>query len=244
MALSNATPHIGARKGQIAKRVLMPGDPKRAQWIAKTYLKKAKLVNDVRGMLAYTGYYKNKPVTVMAHGMGLPSVCIYSHELYSFYGVKVIYRIGSCGVGNKAKVNVGDVILASWAYATTPIKPWLKVKPDGKNIMLPTKSCNDNIIKTAKKHHIVYHLKGVVCEDFFYKDTPINIIHKRTGTSVLEMESFGLFLEAKRMKRKAACLLTVSDNIDTGMALSPEARATTFTDMVELALESIINEKV
>lgn len=244
MALSNSTPHNGARRGQIAKRVIMPGDPKRATWIATTFLKNAKLVNDVRGILAYTGTYKNVPVTVMAHGMGIPSVCIYTHELYDFYKVKVIYRIGSCGVCNKAKCNLGDVILVKYAWADVNIKDWMKVKLDKPHILFPTKSCLENIKKTAKQLNVVYREKPVTCDLFFYKDISMKKYVEKTGCYILEMESWGLFLEAKRAKAKSACLLTVSDNVDSGEGMSPEARATTFTDMVELALESIIKERV
>lgn len=244
MSLSNATPHNGARRGQIAKRVIMPGDPKRAAWIAKTFLKNAKLVNDVRGMLAYTGTYKNVPVTVMAHGMGIPSICIYTHELYDFYKAKVIYRIGSCGVTNKAKCSLGDVILVKEAWSDTPVKYWINVKTDKPKVFLPSSTCVKNIKNTAKKLKIVYKEKKVSCDLFFYKDASTKQILAKTGCDILEMEAWGLFLEAKRNKAKAACLLTVSDNVDSGEGMSPEARATTFTDMVELGLESIIKEKV
>lgn len=244
MGLLNTTPHISAHKGQIAKRVLMPGDPKRAEWIAKTFLTKPKLVSDVRGMLAFTGTYKKVPVTVMAHGMGIPSVCIYAHELFSFYGVEAIYRVGSCGVTNDAKCKLGDVVLAKSCWSDVPIKHWTKVKPDAPNRFNPTKSSMDIITKTAKKIGIDYKLRDAFSATFFYNSATFAETKKLSGTSVSEMEGFGLFLEAKSHKKKAACLLTVSDNMESGESMTALARATTFKDMVELALESIIKEKV
>lgn len=240
----NSTPHISAHKGQIAKRVLMPGDPKRAEWIAKTFLKSPKLVSDVRGMLAFTGKYKNVPVTVMAHGMGIPSICIYVHELYKFYDVQVIYRIGSCGVMNGAEAKLGEVILAKSCWSDVPIKHWTKVKTDSPGRFNPTPCCMENIKKTAKKLGINIKERNAFSATFFYNSATFETTKKLSGAAVSEMEGFGLFLEAKSHKRKAACLLTVSDNMETGEAMSALARATTFHDMAELALESIIKEKV
>lgn len=244
MALSNSTPHIGALKGQIAKRVLMPGDPKRAEWIAKKFLSKPKLVNDVRGMLAFTGKYKNVPVTVMAHGMGIPSLCIYAHELYTFYGVKVIYRVGSCGATIKSKCNLGDVVLCKSCWSDVPVEHWTKMKTDKPYLMFPTKTSNTLIKNTAKKLGLAVKEKDAFSATFFYSQATINETIKMTGSDIIEMEGFGLFLEAKCHKTKAACLLTVSDNVQTLEAMTPAARATTFNEMIKLALESIIKEKV
>lgn len=244
MALSNATPHIGAHKGQIAKRVLMPGDPKRAQWIAKKYLKSPKLINEVRGMLGYTGTYKGVPVTVMAHGMGIPSICIYVHELFTFYGAKAIYRVGSCGVTNRAKAKLGDVILAKSSWSDLPIKHWTKTKPDAPNRFFPTPVSQELIKKTAKKLGIAISEQETFSASFFYNQSTCDTTFKITGSAVSEMEGFGLFLEGKTHKGHVACLLTVSDNMESGEAMSPQARATTFDDMVQLALESIIKEKI
>ena len=244
MALSNATPHIGAHKGQIAKRVLMPGDPKRAEWIAHKYLKNPKLVNEVRGMLAFTGTYKNTPVTVMAHGMGIPSICIYVHELFSFYGAKAIYRIGSCGVTNKAKCKLGDVILAKSSWSDVPIKHWTHTKTDAKNTFYPTPYSQNLIKQTARKMGIAISEQPTFSASFFYNQATCQETFKLTGSAVSEMEGFGLFLEGKTHKGHVACLLTVSDNMESGEAMSPQARATTFDDMVQLALEAIIKEKI
>lgn len=243
MGSPKTTPHIGATKGQIARRVIMPGDPKRAEWIAHKYLKKPKLVSDVRGILAFTGLYKKVPVTVMAHGMGIPSICIYVHELFSFYGAKFIYRIGSCGVTKKAKVNLGDVILSKSSWSDIPIKNWINVKTDALNIFYPTKSSQDLIKKTAKSLNIKISEQPTIATSFFYNHAKPEDTYKLTKSSIYEMEGFGLFLEGKIQKKHVACLLTVSDNIETGERMSSQERATTFDDMVKLALESIIKEK-
>lgn len=235
------TPHINAKAGQIAKRVIMPGDPKRAQWIAETFLTNPKLVSDVRGILAYTGKYKNVPVTVMAHGMGIPSACIYTYELFNFYGVDVIYRIGSCGVTNKAGVKVGSVVLASKAWSDTPTA-CMRVHPVN-NYFYPTTSCVKNIESVAKKHKIAYSKQPVICENFFYKE-PAKGSKFKLPCEVIEMESWGIFLNAKLANKHAACLLTVSDNIQTHESMSAIERQTSFKDMVKLALESVILEKV
>lgn len=242
--MANSTPHIAAHKGQIAKRVLMPGDPQRAKWIAKTFLKNAKLISDVRGMLTYTGTYKGVPITIMPHGMGIPSICIYTHELFSFYGAQVIYRIGSCGVTNSAKARLGDVILAKSCWSDVPIKHWTKVEPDAPNRFYPTPSCVKNILQTAKEKGIACKYMNAFSATFFYNSATFAKTKKLSGASVSEMEGFGLFLEAKSHHKKAACLLTVSDNMESGESMSPQARATTFCDMVELALDSIIKEKI
>ena len=238
------TPHIAAKKEWIAKRVLMPGDPKRAEWMARTFLKHPRLINKVRGNLGYTGTYKGVPVTIMAHGMGIPSLCIYAHELFSFYGAKVIYRVGSCGVYNKAKCNLGDVVLAKYGWSDIPIRPWINTKTDKTNVFFPSKTSNALIKKTAKELNINLKERIAFASTFFYNCSNCKEIFKLTGTSVVEMESFGLFMEAKINKGHAACLLTVSDNIDTRQAMTPHERQTTFVDMARLALESIIKEKI
>ncbi len=195
-------------------------------------------------MLAFTGTYKKVPVTVMAHGMGIPSICIYVHELFSFYGAKAIYRIGSCGVTNKAKCHLGDVILSKSSWSDVPIEHWTRTKPDAPNRFYPTPESNKLIAKTAKELGIAYRLHDTVSSTFFYSQATIEETFKLTGSSVMEMEGFGLFLEGKTHKGHVACLLTVSDNIESKEAMTPQARATTFDEMVQLALESIIREKV
>jgi len=238
------TPHNRAKKGEIAKRCIMPGDPKRATWIAKTFLTNPKLVTDVRGIVAFTGKYKGVPVTVMAHGMGIPSICIYATELYKFYDVKVIYRVGSCGVTTKSGCKVGEVVLAKYGWCDLNPALWTNTKEDKPHIFLPTKACQQNIIKTAKKLNINYHELPVVSSNFFYNTIKLDKLTKYTKCQVMEMESYGLFMCAKQFKKSAACLLTVSDNIQTGDIMPSAARETSFKEMITLALESIIKEKI
>ncbi len=238
------TAHIGAKYGQIAKRVLLPGDPLRAQWIAKTYLKDVKLVNSVRNMFAYTGTYKNVPITVMGSGMGVPSLSLYTYELYNFYDVSVIYRVGSAGVSIKSGCNVGDVILETEAWSDVPIKPWLNVKLDGKNLLKCDKHSAKNILDVAKKKGIKVYSRRVASTNFFYNVSSVERTHKITGAYALEMEGFGLLLQARMAKKKGASLVTVSDCFESGEEMSSKERQTTFYSMVEIALDAIIKEKV
>ena len=158
------TPHNEAKKSDIASRVIMPGDPKRAEFIAKNFLKKAKLVNTVRGALAYTGYFENTKVTVMAHGMGIPSIGIYAYELFKFYDVDVIYRIGSAGSLNK-NLKVGTCFLVNAAWSNSAFAWWLKVKCDQPNIFFPTKKCNAHILKTAKAINLPIKEHRIISND-------------------------------------------------------------------------------
>lgn len=238
------TPHNTAKYGEIAKRCIMPGDPKRATWIAQTFLTNPKLVSDVRGIVAYTGKYKNVPVTVMAHGMGIPSICIYTWELYKFYGTEVIYRIGSAGCHNEANVNVGDVVLAKSSFNDLPFEKWLDLKCTIPHTLFPTADSNKLILKVAKANKIAVKELPTHANNFFY-----NAITKKRKVAIThcyvdEMEAFGLFLNAKKLHKKAACLLTISDNIDTHEAMSAYDRQTKFANMVHLALEAIIKEKI
>ena len=237
------TPHIGAKYKQIAKRVIMPGDPKRAKWIADNYLTNAKLVSDVRGMLAFTGTYKNTQVTVMAHGMGIPSACIYTYELFKFYDVDVIYRIGSCGATNKSGCELGDVVLVQKAFSDTVLGKWMRIRPVN-HYFYPTACCNKNIKATAKKLKVKVHEQPAFCENFFYTEPEKTVKNVKAPCEIWEMESWGIFLNAQLTSKKAACLLTVSDNVNTGKAMTALQRQTTFKNMVKLALESIVNEKV
>lgn len=238
------TPHIEAQLGAIAKRVIMPGDPKRAKWIAQTFLKDPKLVTDVRGISGLTGTYKGVPITVMGHGMGIPSISIYSHELYNFYGVKVIYRVGSCGVSKKSGCQLGDVVIVKSGWSDIPTERWLGVKCDEKNVMYPTKSSLNLLVKTSKELGYKCQVLPVACNTYFYSTMPYALKRKLTKTEIDEMESFALFAEAKLAKAKSACLLTVSDNVETKEAMDALSRQTTFKAMIKIALEAIIKEKI
>lgn len=238
------TPHNEAKKTDIASKVIMPGDPKRAEFIAKNFLKKVKLVNTVRGALAYTGYFENTKVTVMAHGMGIPSIGIYAYELFKFYDVDVIYRIGSAGSMNK-KLKVGTCFLVKEAWSNSAFAWWLKVKSDKPNLFYPAKACNAHILKTAKAIKLPIKEHRIISSDCFYTAySPKDVIRITKGAQATEMESFGLFAIAKKLHKKAACLLTISDSlVSKERPLTSSERVTTFKNMMKIALKSIISQK-
>lgn len=231
------TPHNSAKLGEIAKAVLMPGDPLRAKWIAENFLTDAKLVNEVRGMYCYTGQYKGMPISVMAHGMGIPSIGIYSYELYKFYDVDLIIRIGSAGAyTNDVKVN--DVVLVDEAYSESTYATILDVKTKD-NLIKPTKNINDIIIATAKEENIDLVVGRCHSADVFYRNTPLDELVNKTQSICVEMESFGLFANAQLLNKQAATILTCSDSLVTGESLDPILRQTSFKKMVSLALDSV-----
>ena len=227
------TPHIKALKDEIADTVLMPGDPKRAKFIAENYLENYKLVSDVRGILAYTGYYKNKKLTIMASGMGNASMGIYSYGLYKFYDVENIIRIGSCGAYSP-KLNVYDVLLVNSCYSESTYG--LVQNGDTDNILYSNSDLNDKILKLG--YNII--VGRVHSCDAFYNNLNINELYEKHECLAVEMESFALFHNAKALNKKAACLLTVSDSLVTGASLDAEAREKSFKEMIEIALKSVL----
>ena len=234
------TPHINAPEGAFAKTVLMPGDPLRAKFIADTYLKDAKLVTSVRNIYGYTGTYHDVPVSVMASGMGMPSIGIYSYELYKFYGVENIVRIGSAGSYCKW-LNVMDVVLAGNAYSDSTYAQ-LQGGRTSKNIQ-PSALLNDLILMKAQQLGIYCQTVNVHSSDVFYGDPSQGTwqdIQARTNTDCVEMESFALFHNANMLGKHAACLLTISDSFPSHKELTAEERQKSFTTMMELALESAI----
>lgn len=233
-----ATPHNSANKGDIAKTVIMPGDPKRAEYIAETYLDNYKLVNDVRGMKAYTGYYKGKELTIMAHGMGIPSVGIYTYELFKFYDVDNIIRIGTCGAYTD-KINLKDVILETSAYTNSNYAMYQS--GIDKKVIDSDAELNKKIEDSAKKLNIRLRKGIVYSSDVFYSDVanPTKLFNDY-GCLAVEMESFGLFYNAKLFNKKASCILTVSDSLITKEEISSEDRQTSLDSMIVLALESAI----
>lgn len=231
------TAHNKAKKGDIAKIVLMPGDPLRAKWMAEKFLTNYKLVNDVRGMFAFTGKYNNKEITIMAHGMGIPSIGIYSYELFSVYDVDVIIRVGSAG-SYINDVKVGDVILAKDSFSDSTYANIIGIKND--KVIKASEDINQIILETAKENNIKVHYGTVHSSDVFYGNTmSLEELVKYTKSCVVEMESFGLFANAIKLNKKAATLLTCSDSLVTNEAMSPEDRQTKFINMVELALKTI-----
>lgn len=230
------TPHINAKENEIAKTVIMPGDPKRAKFIAETYLKDYKLVSDVRNIYAYTGKYNNKEVTVMASGMGMPSIGIYSYELYKFYNVENIIRVGSCGSYTK-DLNLYDIILVNDAYSDSS---YAKVQNGCEdNIMHSNSTLNFYLRESAENLNIPITIANIYSSDVFYKEKENYKELANQGYLAVEMESFALFHNANVLGKKAACLLTVSDSLVKKEETTSEEREKCFTKMIEIALNSI-----
>ena len=233
-----ATPHISAPEGAFAKTILMPGDPLRAKFIAETFLEAPQLVTSVRNVLGYTGTYKGKPVSVMASGMGMPSIGIYSYELYKFYGVDNIIRIGSAG-SYRDWLNVMDVTLAESAVSDSTF-----AKVQGgvtEKSIKPSAALNAAIQRKAKELGINLKMSVVHSSDVFYSDPSQGTwedIAERTGSDCVEMESFALFHNANMLGKRAACLLTISDSFVSHVELTAEERQNSFTEMMKLALET------
>ncbi|MBP3921082.1 MAG: purine-nucleoside phosphorylase [Bacilli bacterium] len=231
------TPHIEAKKGEIAKTVIMPGDPLRAKYIAETYLNNYKLVNTVRNIYAYTGFYNDKEVTIMASGMGMPSIGIYSYELYKFYDVESIIRVGSCGSYTK-DLNLYDVVLVNGCYSESSYAKTQSGCND--NMMYANSSLNFWIKKTAEENNIPITICNVHSSDVFYKENNnFKELYDKYGCFCVEMESFALFHNANVLEKKAACILTVSDSLVTNEETTSEERQKTFNKMIELALKSL-----
>ncbi|MGH1355739.1 MAG: purine-nucleoside phosphorylase [Thalassovita sp.] len=230
------TIHIGAKPGEIAETVLMPGDPYRAKWAAETFLASPKLVNEVRGMLGYTGTWNGNPVTIHGSGMGMASLSIYANELIRDYGAKTLIRIGSCG-GMQKSVNLRDVILAMTASSiSTPsigIFKELNFAPCADYGLLSAASA------AAAAKNVPTHVGGIYSADVFYDERPdLNEQMVRHGILGVEMEAAELYNLAARYGVRALAVLTVSDHLLTGEALPSEDRESSFGDMVEIALEA------
>lgn len=234
------TPHIEAKVGEIAKTVLMPGDPLRAKYVAETYLTDVKLVNKVRNIYAYTGKYKGKEVTVMASGMGMPSIGIYSYELYNFYNVENIIRIGSAGAYTE-NINLYDLVLASSAYSKSS---FAKTQGYDSDYLEASEDLNNIIIESAKKLNKKLNIGVIHSSDVFYSNVDIKDLYENKKCLCVEMESFALFYNAMKLGKKAACLLTISDNLITKEETTSEERQTAFNDMMVVALESAISNNL
>ena len=233
-----STPHNMANIGDIAKVVLMPGDPLRAKYIAETYLDDVVQFNNVRNMFGYTGTYKGKKVSVMGSGMGMPSIGIYSFELFSQYGVEAIIRIGSAG-SYKEDYEIYDVVLASGAYSESN---YAKILTGNEaSITYPSAELNDLIKATAEELDLDLKEGVIHSSDIFYH---IDEAYKKgiedNNCVAVEMESFALFENAKALNKKAACLLTISDSLVTHEETTAEERQTSFNKMITIALESAI----
>ena len=229
------TPHIRAKEGDFAKTVLMPGDPLRAKYIAEHYLEDAKLVTDVRNMFGYTGTYKGRPISVMGSGMGMPSIGIYSHELFAFYDVDNIIRIGSAGSISE-KCNVRDVVIAQGACTNSA---WASQFDFGGTFApIADFDLRSKAVNIAKEQGTRVVVGNVLSSDPFYnakKDA--NKAWMDMGVLCIEMESAALYMEAARCKKKALSILTISDSLITGEELDSEQRQNSFHQMMEMALE-------
>ena len=230
------TPHIAAQKGQIAKTVLMPGDPLRAQFIAENYLENPIEFNRVRGMLGFTGTCKGKPVSVMGSGMGMPSIGIYSYELFTEYDVDTIIRVGSAG-GYKDTLKLYDVVLATESFSEST---FAKCQGGfGDNLIAADAGLCDGLRKSAAKLGYPMLEGAIHSSDVFYYGSAGSSwkqIMQEHGCLCVEMESFALFHNAKVTGKKAACLVTISDMLEGGQATSAQEREQGFTRMMDIAL--------
>lgn len=236
-----ATPHNEANKGQIARTVLMPGDPLRAEFIANTFLEDVKRFNAVRNMYGFTGLYKGKEVSVMGSGMGMPSIGIYSYELYTQYDVENIIRIGSAG-SYCAEAKVYDVVLATEAYSESSFARTQSGYDKDKTY--PSKELNESIKNSANKLGIDIHEGCIHSSDVFYREDKspyYKKLYEEKGCLAVEMESFALFHNATVLGKHAACLLTISDSFVSKEVTTSEERQTSFTKMMEIALDTAIS---
>ena len=245
MPCSYPTPHINAKPDDFAKTVILPGDPLRSQWIAQNFLENAVLVNNVRGVQGYTGFYRGKKISVMASGMGMPSMGIYSYELYNIFGVENIIRTGSAGSMQK-NVKIRDIVIAQSAsydsgYARQFGLPGTFAPTADYQLL---SACTAQTQKTG----ISYHVGNVLSSDAFYSDTSTYLPPEqqpvfrwsKMGVLCVEMESAALYLNAARAGKRALALFTVSDSLLTGEATSAEERQTSFSRMIEIALETAL----
>ena len=232
------TPHISANSGEFAKTVLMPGDPLRAKLIAETFLENAKCVTSVRNVLGYTGTYKGKPISVMASGMGIPSISIYASELFNSYGVEEIIRIGSCG-SIRDDIQLGDIVVGMAASTDSNVNRTRLNQWDFAacaNFELLSK-----VVETAKVSNKKISVGNIFTADLFYTPQPeVFATMEKLGILAVEMEAAGLYGVAAECGKKALTVLTVSDHIKTGEAMTAEERQTSFKDMMTLTLESIL----
>lgn len=228
------TPHIEAKAGDFAKTVLMPGDPLRAKFIAETFLTDAKLINNVRGVQGYTGTYKGKRVSVMASGMGMPSIGIYSYELFNFYDVENIIRVGTAGV-IRPDLKVRDIVIGQGACTNSSYSRQFDLPGDFAPI------CSFELLQKAVKAAEDMGIKPVVgnlySSDTFYDDSMGLSKWQKMGVLAVEMEAAALYMNAARAGKNALAICTISDNPFTGEATTSEERQLNFTKMMEIALE-------
>jgi purine-nucleoside phosphorylase len=232
--MSIPTPHIAAQEGDFADTVLMPGDPLRAEFIAQTFLENAVLVNNVRGAKGYTGYYKGKKVSVMASGMGIPSIGIYSYELFNFYGVNTIIRIGSAGAIDP-QLKLRDIVIAMGACTNSNYA--MQYKLPGTYAPIASSSLLQSAADQAEKMNLHYVVGNIFSSDTFYDDAASLKDWQKMGVTAVEMEAAALYMNAARSGKNALCICTISDCPFTGEECSAGERQTSFRQMMQLALE-------
>ena len=230
--------HIGAKPGEVAERILLPGDPLRAKYIAETFLEDAICYNEVRGMLGYTGIYKGERVSVQGTGMGMPSASIYAQELIQSYDVKKLIRVGTCGALSE-DVHVRDLVIAQGAATSSAM-----VQKNFHAFHYPPIADFDLLLKSyelAKERNFTVHVGNVLSEDTFYKDDMTETLQlAKLGVLGVEMEAAALYYLAAKFHVQALAICTVSDHIITGEETTAEERQTTFNDMIEVGLETAI----
>ena len=239
--LTTPTPHISARPGDFGKTVLMPGDPLRSKFIAENFLENPVLVNNVRGVQGYTGYYKGVKVSVMASGMGMPAIGIYSHELYNGYGVENIIRVGSAGAIQE-HIKLYDLVIAQGACTDSNFAAQFHLP--GTFAPIASYALLRAAVDAAQAHGAVYHVGNVNSSDVFYGDHAgvpegLDSVYglKKMGVLALEMEAAALYMNAARYGKRALCICTVSDHVLTGELTTSQERQTAFTTMMKVALD-------
>ncbi len=232
-----ATPHNSAKMGDFAKTVLMPGDPLRAKFIAETFLQDAKLVNNVRGIHGYTGLYQGTPVSVMASGMGMPSIGIYSHELYTQYGVENIMRIGSAGAISP-KLKLRDVVAAQGACTNSNFAHQYQLP--GTFAPIADFTLLETAVSVAREMGVEMPVGNLLSSDTFYDASNSTMDWAKMGVLAVEMEAAGLYMTAASLGKRALAICSISDSLVTGEELSAEDRQITFTTMMEIALKTAV----
>ena len=232
------TPHINAAPEDFAKTVLMPGDPLRSKFIAENFLENAKLVNNVRGVQGYTGTYKGVPVSVMASGMGMPSIGIYSYELYNFFGVENIIRVGSAGAMQE-KLRVRDIVIGQGACTNSNFASQYCLP--GNFSAISSYELLKEAVKACEEKGARYHVGNLYSSDTFYcDDETASGKWMKLGCLAVEMEAAALYMNAARAGKKALAICTISDHLLTGESLDSDARQSSFTEMMEIALNTAI----
>ncbi len=236
-----STPHNSANKGDFAKTVLMPGDPLRAKMVAEKFLDDAKLVNNIRGINGYTGKYKGVDVSAMASGMGIPSIGIYSYELFKFYDVDNIIRIGSAGA-IQPDIKVRDIVFGMGACTNSNYVSQYGI--NGFYSPIASYELLASAVEIAREKGIVYHVGNLLSSDTFYSDdTSAAVTWGKMGVMAIEMEAAALYMNAARLKKNALAICTISDHVLTGEETTAEERQSTFTDMIEIALNIAVRKK-